>query len=118
MSADRPLAIAPPAYSGEISGVHRIDRVEAAAAAAAAAEAEPPTRPSLRVIEPPGRTPPAPGIGELVPTELGAPELYLNRELTYLNFCLRVLHEAEDERVPLLERLKFIAIVSSNIDEF
>ena len=33
------------------------------------------------------------------PTDLGAPELYLNRELTYLNFCWRVLHEAEDERI-------------------
>ncbi|OGU12328.1 MAG: RNA degradosome polyphosphate kinase [Geobacteraceae bacterium GWC2_58_44] len=43
---------------------------------------------------------------------------YLNRELTWLAFKRRVLHEAEDERVPLLERLKFIAIVSGNIDEF
>src|SRR5262245_41594778 len=75
-------------------------------------------RPSLRVIDIPGRTPPAPGIGEIAPTDLNAPELYLNRELTYLNFCWRVLHEAEDERIPLLERVKFLAIVSSNIDEF
>ncbi|MES9956492.1 MAG: polyphosphate kinase 1 [Sedimenticola sp.] len=45
-------------------------------------------------------------------------ELFLNRELTWLEFNKRVLHEAEDERVPLLERLKFIAIVSSNLDEF
>ncbi|HET9990561.1 MAG TPA: polyphosphate kinase 1, partial [Kofleriaceae bacterium] len=66
----------------------------------------------------PGRTPPAPSLGELVPTDLGAPELYLNRELTYLNFCWRVMHEGEDDRVPLLERVKFLAIVSSNIDEF
>ena len=43
---------------------------------------------------------------------------YLNRELTWLEFNRRVLHEAEDERTPLLERLKFIAIVSSNLDEF
>lgn len=43
---------------------------------------------------------------------------YLNRELTWLEFNSRVLHEAEDERTPLLERLKFIAIVSSNLDEF
>jgi len=47
-----------------------------------------------------------------------APEFYLNRELTWLGFNRRVLHEAEDERTPLLERLKFIAIVSSNLDEF
>ena len=49
---------------------------------------------------------------------LDSPELYLNRELTWLAFNSRVLHEAEDERNPLLERLKFIAIVSSNLDEF
>ncbi len=44
--------------------------------------------------------------------------LYLNRELTWLEFNRRVLHEAEDERTPLLERIKFVAIVSSNLDEF
>ncbi len=44
--------------------------------------------------------------------------LYLNRELTWLEFNRRVLHEAEDERTPLLERCKFVAIVSSNLDEF
>src|SRR3954468_20092475 len=75
-------------------------------------------RAPLRAVEPSGRTPPAPALGDILPTDLGAPELYLNRELTYLNFCWRVLHEAEDERVPLLERVKFVAIVSSNIDEF
>ena len=49
---------------------------------------------------------------------LDSPELYLNRELTWLAFNRRVLSEAEDERVPLLERLKFVAIVASNLDEF
>lgn len=43
---------------------------------------------------------------------------YLNRELTWLAFNRRVLHEAEDVRTPLLERLKFVAIVSANLDEF
>ncbi len=81
-------------------------------------EEMPRDRPSLRVIEVLGRTPPAPGIGHTAPSDLGAHELYLNRELTYLNFCWRVLHEAADERVPLLERVKFISIVSSNVDEF
>jgi polyphosphate kinase len=70
----------------------------------------------MRTIEQPGRTP-APGISEIAPTDLEL-ELYLNRELTYLNFCYRVLQEADDERSPLLERMKFLAIVSSNVDEF
>src|SRR5216683_2456534 len=49
---------------------------------------------------------------------LSSPELYLNRELTWLAFNCRVLAEAEDERNPLLERLKFLAITASNLDEF
>ena len=52
------------------------------------------------------------------PFELSDSQWYLNRELTWLEFNRRVLHEAVDERTPLLERLKFIAIVSANIDEF
>ena len=50
--------------------------------------------------------------------DLRAPELYLNRELTWLEFNRRVLHEARDPRTPLLERVKFLAIVNSNLDEF
>ncbi len=50
--------------------------------------------------------------------ELDSQELYLNRELTWLEFNRRVLHESDDERNPLLERLKFVAIVSGNLDEF
>jgi polyphosphate kinase len=50
--------------------------------------------------------------------DLDAPEVYLNRELTWLSFNQRVLHEAEDPRTPLLERVKFLAIVSNNLDEF
>ncbi|MDA8429269.1 MAG: polyphosphate kinase 1 [Geobacteraceae bacterium] len=45
-------------------------------------------------------------------------EWYLNRELTWLEFNQRVLREAENLRTPLLERLKFVAIVSANLDEF
>ncbi|HEX3771160.1 MAG TPA: polyphosphate kinase 1, partial [Polyangiaceae bacterium] len=46
------------------------------------------------------------------------PSLYVNRELSWLEFNHRVLEEALDTTVPLLERVKFLAIVSSNLDEF
>src|SRR5580700_1836021 len=44
--------------------------------------------------------------------------LYLNRELSHLEFQRRVLEEARDARNPLLERVKFLSILGSNIDEF
>jgi polyphosphate kinase len=50
--------------------------------------------------------------------EAKQPELFLNRELSWLAFNNRVLEEAADPTVPLLERLKFATIVSSNLDEF
>ena len=50
--------------------------------------------------------------------QLDAPELYANRELSWLDFNDRVLQLAEDESLPLLERVKFLAIFTSNLDEF
>ena len=46
------------------------------------------------------------------------PTLFLNRELSLLEFQRRVLEEAHDETKPLLERIKFLAIFGSNMDEF
>ena len=83
-----------------------------------------------------GKTPPVEGQSRLPPAlnqppedplrgaarkdivELRHPSFFLNRELTWLNFNHRVLHEADDRRNPLLERIKFLAIVGSNLDEF
>src|SRR6185369_8379708 len=50
--------------------------------------------------------------------DLDDPRLYLNRELTWLAFNRRVLHEALDPRLPILERVKFLAITVANLDEF
>jgi polyphosphate kinase len=50
--------------------------------------------------------------------DLDNPKWYLNREITWLSFNKRVLNEGRDERVPLLERVFFVAVVGSNLDEF
>src|ERR1700746_4095117 len=49
---------------------------------------------------------------------LKAPQHYITRELSFLEFNQRVLDQALDESVPLLERLRFLCISSSNLDEF
>ncbi len=54
----------------------------------------------------------------MTPEPLTRNPRYLNRELSWLEFNARVLHEARDPRTPLLERLKFLAIFSTNLDEF
>jgi polyphosphate kinase len=50
-------------------------------------------------------------------TRLDAPELYLNPHVSLLAFQKRVLEEARDPATPLLERVKFLSILASNIDE-
>jgi polyphosphate kinase len=77
-----------------------------------------PSRKKRKKGSPPSPATPAPAATAPLEENLSAPSLYLNRELTWLEFNRRVLHEAQDERTPLLERIKFISIVSSNLDEF
>ena len=55
---------------------------------------------------------------EVAELDLEDPDLYFNRELSWLEFNQRVIELAEDQSVPLLERLKFVAIASNNLDEF
>ncbi len=100
-------AVAEPASEAEAPGAAAapvaepaVDVAETAAVAEAASVKAPKPEP----------TPPA--------INLRSPEFYLNRELTWLSFNSRVLHEAQDKRIPLLERVKFLAIASSNLDEF
>jgi len=97
----------------------------------------PPAAPEGALIEPPPMpdAPPAPTPSAPAPRtpstpvpvpepdadgrrDLEEPGYLLNRELTWLNFNFRVLQEANDPRTPLLERAKFVSIVSSNLDEF
>src|SRR5687767_15989860 len=65
-------------------------------------------RPPLRVVPP----------QELDPSDLKNPALYINRELSWLEFNDRVLAQARDTAHPLLERVKFLAITGTNLDEF
>jgi polyphosphate kinase len=70
------------------------------------------SKPSLLRDEPQSDAPPS-----ALPTELSGPEFLFNRELSLLEFHRRVLEEALDESQPVLERLKFLSIFSTNTDE-
>ncbi len=103
----------------DVAGVEDASKLEVTTLEAAAAVIAPKPRKSRRRRAPAADTAPSVGPAVVAPIEdLGDPTLYLNRELTWLQFNQRVLNEAADPRVPLLERVKFLAITSSNIDEF
>jgi polyphosphate kinase len=61
---------------------------------------------------------PSEGESAPAPINLKDPALYINRELSWLEFNQRVLAQAQDTRHPLLERIKFLAITGTNLDEF
>ncbi len=69
------------------------------------------------MLVPRGRPEPAPARDEAA-SDLRDPRLYLNRELAQLEFNARVLEQAKDPSTPLLERLRFLTICSTNLDEF
>src|SRR6267143_3219973 len=60
----------------------------------------------------------APEVVQTAPERFGDPKNFINRELSWLEFNRRVLEEAQDQRQPLIERVKFLTIFSSNLDEF
>ena len=81
----------------------------------APSQAEAPSSAEALSETPPEATSASP---EAPPPDLDSPELYINRELSWLEFNRRVLAEALDPANPLLERVKFLSIFSSNLDEF
>ncbi len=72
----------------------------------------------MAAVDPGARIRPAPAPRPRRAPRVEPPLPYLNRELSWLEFNARVLHEASDERNPLMERVKFLTIFASNLDEF
>jgi polyphosphate kinase len=79
-----------------------------------------PSRTRTRRLKPVGpvAAAPAPDWSAVDRADLSAPTLYINRELSWLEFNQRVLAQAQDAFHPLLERVKFLAISATNLDEF
>ena len=106
----------------DFPGQHSDEPMLQASAAAPAVIAEPPARASRarrQSADDTERADTGTTLQESLPgIDLRSSEFYLNRELTWLEFNRRVLHEARDPRTPLLERVKFLAIVNCNLDEF
>jgi polyphosphate kinase len=82
------------------------------------ASAGPTASPLLSTLAPAPPPAPLPSYGTPVPDVAVDPSMYLNREASWLEFNRRVLHEALDERTPLLDRLLFLGIFTSNLDEY
>src|SRR3954447_2861449 len=78
-----------------------------------------PSSVSQPAAEPPNNVVAMPGPeAASAPRDFSDPKNFINRELSWLEFNRRVLEEAQDPTQPLLERVKFLGIVSSNLDEF
>jgi polyphosphate kinase len=67
---------------------------------------------------PEAREPGVSAPAEISAIDLNQSDLYINREVSWLHFNERVLEEAENTQLPLLERVKFLAIFANNLDEF
>jgi polyphosphate kinase len=79
----------------------------------------PPAQPSLPEEQPSNIVPmPEGGEDAAESSRFSRPENFINRELSWIEFNRRVLEEAQDPTQPLIERVKFLTIVSSNLDEF